>query len=156
MQAFCGTIAQLPLGSHAMPGRLYLIVVALAFAALAGCAAVSKGEERLLDETLETYASVIRWGNFEEAASFVDPETLKAHPISPVALERYHQVQVTAYNEQPIRHVGEHEVQQLVEIGLVNVNTQSARSFVDKQVWHFDEKERRWWLVSGLPDITAH
>jgi hypothetical protein len=103
MPAFCGTIAQLPLGSHAMPGRLYLIVVALAFAALAGCAAVSKGEERLLDETLETYASVIRWGNFEEAASFVDPETLKAHPISPVALERYHQVQVTAYNEQPIR-----------------------------------------------------
>jgi hypothetical protein len=136
-----------------MPGRLYLI--ALAVAALAGCAAVSKGEERLLDETLESYAGVIRWGNFEEAASFVDAETLKAHPISALDLERYHQVQVTAYNAQPIRHLGEHEVQQLVEVGLVNVNTQSARSIIDKQVWHFDVKEKRWWLVSGLPDITA-
>jgi hypothetical protein len=145
----------LPLRSHAMPGRPYLIL-ALALAALAGCAAVSKGEERLLEETLESYAAVIRWGNFEEAVSFVDPETMKAHPISSVDLQRYHQVQVTAYNEQPMRHIGEHDVQQLVEVGLVNVNTQSARSIIDKQVWHFDVKEKRWWLMSGLPDITAH
>jgi hypothetical protein len=145
----------LPLRSHAMPGRPYLIL-ALTLAALAGCAAVSKGEERLLEETLESYAAVIRWGNFEEAVSFVDPETMKAHPISSVDLQRYHQVQVTAYNEQPMRHIGEHDVQQLVEVGLVNVNTQSARSIIDKQVWHFDVKEKRWWLMSGLPDITAH
>ena len=138
-----------------MPGRPYLIV-AFALAALAGCAAVSKGEERLLEETLESYAAVIRWGNFEEAAAFVDPEALKAHPVSSIDLQRYRQVQVTAYNEQPIRHIGEHDVQQLVEIGLVNVNSQSARSVIDKQVWHFDVKEKRWWLMSGLPDITAH
>jgi len=137
-----------------MPGRLSLLV--LAFAAVAGCAAVSKGEERLLEETLESYSAVIRWGNFDEAVSFVDPETIKAHPVSALDLQRYHQVQVTAYNEQPLRHVGDHEVQQAVEIGLVNVNTQAARSVIDRQHWRFDEKAKHWWLVSGLPDITAH
>jgi hypothetical protein len=137
-----------------MPGRLSLLVFAVA--ALTGCAAVSKGEERLLEETLESYSAVIRWGNFDEAVSFVDPETIKAHPLSTLDLQRYHQVQVTAYNEQPLRHVGEHGVQQLVEIGLVNVNTQAARSVIDHQVWRFDEKAKRWWLVSGLPDITTH
>jgi hypothetical protein len=136
-----------------MPGRLLLV---LALVTLAGCAAVSKSEDRLLEETLESYSAVIRWGNFEEATSFVDPEVLKAHPLSTVDLERYHQVQVTAYNEQPLRHVGEHEVQQTVEIGLVNVNTQSARSMIDRQHWHFDTTAKRWWLVSGLPDITVH
>ena len=137
-----------------MPGRLPLLV--LAIAALAGCAAVSKSEERLLEETLESYSAVIRWGNFEEAMSFVDPEVLKTHPVSTLDLERYHQVQVTAYNEQPLRHVGEHEVQQAVEIGLVNVNTQSARSVIDRPRWHFDTTGKRWWMVSGLPDITVH
>jgi len=137
-----------------MPGRLPLLV--LAVAALTGCAAVSKSEERLLEETLESYSAVIRWGNFDEAVSFVDPEVLKTHPVSKLDLERYHQVQVTAYNEQPLRHVGDHGVQQAVEVGLVNVNTQAARSVIDHQVWRFDEKAKRWWLVSGLPDITAH
>jgi hypothetical protein len=124
-----------------------LAVMAFAAAALAGCAAVSKSDEKLLEEALETYAAVIRWGNFDEAAAFVDPETLKTHPISTLDLQRYHQVQVTVYTEQPIRHV---------EIGLVNINTQAARAIIDKQLWRFDAKAKRWWLVSGLPDITAH
>jgi hypothetical protein len=140
-----------------MPIRLPLpaTLVAMLAALLGGCAAVSKSEQNLLEDTLETYSSVIRWGNFEEAVTFVDPETLKAHPVSKLDLERYHQVQVTAYNAQPARSTGEHEVRQMVEIGLVNVNTQSARSIIDRQTWRFDDKAKRWWLVSGLPDITA-
>ena len=137
-----------------MPRLPSLLVFAVA--ALSGCGAVSKSQERLLEETLESYSAVIRWGTFEEALAFVDPETLKSHPVSKLDLERYHQVQVTAYNEQPVRPVGDHDVQQAVEIGLVNVNTQSARSIIDRQLWRFDEKAKRWWLVSGLPDITAH
>jgi len=132
-----------------------LPLLAMLAALLGGCAAVSKSEQNLLEDTLDTYASVIRWSNFEEAVTFIDPATLKAHPISKLDLERFNQVRVTTYNAQPARNTGEHEVRQIVEIGLVNVNTQSARSVVDRQTWHFDEKEKRWWLVSGLPDITA-
>jgi hypothetical protein len=51
--------------------------------------------------------------------------------------------------------VNDTEVRLVVEIGLVNTNTQAARSIIDKQVWRLDEKANRWWLMSGLPDITA-
>ena len=134
--------------------RLSILTVALAL--LTGCAAAGKSDEKLLEETLESYAAIIRWGNFEQALSFVDPETLKAHPLSELDLQRYHQFQVTLYNDQPARHVAPDQVRQLVEIGIVNVNTQAARSVIDTQVWRYDAKGRRWWLMSGLPDITAH
>jgi hypothetical protein len=141
---------------HASQSRSFrLPLPALVAALLAGCASIAGNEQKLLEETLESYASVIRWGNIEEAMSFVDPATLKAHPVSKLDLARYHQVQVTAYNAQPPRHVGEHEVRQAVEIGLVNVNTQSARAIIDTQLWRYDAQAKRWWLETGLPDITA-
>jgi hypothetical protein len=130
--------------------------IALAGALLiGGCAAVSGNEQKLLDETLESYASVIRWGNIQEAVSFVDPQTLKAHPVSDLDMQRFAQVRIVSYDAQPVRHVGEHEVRQAVEIGLVNNNTQAARAVVDTQLWRWDAEKKRWWLVSGLPDITS-
>ena len=63
---------------------------------------------------------------------------------------------MTAYNEQPAKPVSEGQVRQVVEIGLVNNNTQTARSLIDRQLWRYDVKAKRWWLVTGLPDITQH
>jgi hypothetical protein len=57
---------------------------------------------------------------------------------------------------QPAAPVSETEVRQTVEIGLVNINTQAARSVVDNQIWRYDEVQKRWWLTTGLPDITRH
>jgi hypothetical protein len=127
---------------------------AIALLALAGCFP-AKNNALLLDDTLSSYASAIRWGDIEGALSFIDPEVLKAHPVTKLDLERYHQVQITTYNDQPPVRINDLEVRQIVEIGLVNTNTQAARSIVDKQVWRLDEKANRWWLMSGLPDITA-
>lgn len=132
-------------------------VVALAlFLLLLGACATEKmrSKETVLDETLRTYAATIRWGDIEQAQAFVDPDVLRAHPPSALDLARYRQVKVSSYDEQPATPVGENEVRQVVQIGLVNVNTQSARSVVDRQVWRYDAKLKRWWLVSGLPDIS--
>ena len=41
-----------------------------------------------------------------------------------------------------------------VKLDLLNRNTQTARSVVDHQVWKYDAAAKRWWLVSGLPDIS--
>jgi uncharacterized protein YceK len=130
------------------------LALALAAFALAGCGTI-KNQQTLLESTLETYASVIRWGNFDEALSFVDPATLKAHPVTPLDLQRYQQVRVSGYNEQPARHTGEDDVRQTVEITIVNINTQAVRSIIDTQTWHWDAAAKRWWLTSGLPNITA-
>jgi hypothetical protein len=136
-----------------MPDRR-LLLLGLALLGLAGCPN-TKSQSNLLTETLEAYAAVIRWNNFEQAVAFVDPETLKAHPVTPLDLQRYHQIQVTTYNERPPVPAGANEIRQVVEIGVVNVNTQAARTIVDNQVWHYDEPTKHWRLMSGLPDITV-
>ena len=133
-----------------------IIAVMLALCLLGGCAAVQQSKSDLLDATLESYAATIRWGNIEQAVAFVEPETLKAHPFTELDRERYRQVRITGYDAQPPRPSGQNEVTLSVEIGLTNNNTLSARSVVDHQRWRYDEKLKRWWLVSGLPDITQH
>ena len=127
------------------------------FALGAGCAAMTtQSESRALETTLVAYANAIRWGDVEQALAFVDPETLKAHPLSSIDMERYRQLKVAAYTEQPPLPVGPHEVRQVVQISLVNINTQTERSIVDKQLWRYDEKGKHWHLMSGLPDIVQH
>jgi len=137
--------------------RLSAVVFAMSIVLLSACAMDKmRNKETILDDTLRTYAATIRWGDVTQALAFVDPKYREAHPLSAVDLARYKQVQVTAYDDQPPTPVTETEVRQTVQIGLVNVHTQAARSVVDHQIWKYDEAEKRWWLTTGLPDITQH
>ncbi|MEP7043874.1 MAG: hypothetical protein ABI843_12485 [Dokdonella sp.] len=134
--------------------RRYLMV-GLAAVLLAACATDKmRSKQWVLEDTLKSYAGTIRWGDVERAQAFIDPKVLAEHPPTPLVLARFKQVRITAYDEQPAVPVGENEVRQDVEIGLVNINSQSARSVIDHQVWHYDEAQKRWWLTTGLPDIT--
>ena len=132
---------------------LRLVLLGFLTCALAACSTPGTQAD-LLETTLQSYAATIRWGNFEDALGFVDPETLKEHPVTKLDLDRYLQVRVAQYLEQPLRHTGKDEVRQTVEITVSNNNTQTVRSFLDRQVWRYDEKLKRYWLVTGLPDIT--
>jgi hypothetical protein len=80
---------------------------------------------------------------------------LKAHPPTSLDMARYAQVRVSDYNEVsgPVP-VGENEVRQVVQIGLINIHTQSERTIADRQLWRYDPDNKHWWLESGLPDIT--
>lgn len=140
--------------------RRAVFIAALSTVLLAACASLSmdkiKSKESILEETLKTYAATIRWGDMTQALAFVDPKYRQAHPLTDLDIARYRQVQVTSYNDQPAAPISADEVAQTVEIGLVNINTQSARSIIDRQIWHYDEKAKRWWLMTGLPDIRRH
>ena len=127
----------------------------VAFVLCTGCQTLTtQSEGDALPTTLTAYANALRWGGFDQAFKYVDPETLKQHPITPLDLERYKQVRVVSYMEQPLVPVAKHEVSQLVEISILNVNTQSSRTIVDRQLWRYDETTKHWHIVSGLPDIT--
>jgi hypothetical protein len=115
---------------------------------------LAKSREKILTETLRTYAATIRWGSIEQAETFVDPEYRAAHPLTQLELDRYKQVRFTNYNDTAPVPVNDDEVRQTVEIGIVNVHTQEARSIVDRQVWRYERKAKVWLLTSGLPDIT--
>lgn len=132
--------------------RLATVFVAAAALALAGCA--THREKDQLQKVLDSYAATVRWGDFQAAYAFVDPEQRKAHPLTQLDRARYQQVRVSDYDVQSTVSQGEHEVRQVVRIGLINNNTQSERSIIDTQVWRYDEKKKQWWLTSGLPDIT--
>ncbi len=134
--------------------RILSLLVALSMLlALAGCATKTRSDE--LTTTLKAYGSTLRWGDFRSAAQFIEPSRRAAHPLSQLDLARYQQVRVSEYDDGagPVPS-GEFDVQQTVLINLINVHTQSERSVVDHQTWHYDEKTKHWWLTSGLPDIT--
>ena len=131
------------------------LLLMLSCALLGACATEKmRSRQTILDETLRSYAATIRWGDIERAQAFLDPKLRETLTPSALDLARYRQVAISGYSEQPATPVGDNEVHQLVQIELVNLNTQSARSILDRQVWRYDEESKRWWLVSGLPDIS--
>lgn len=127
----------------------------IALALLAGCANQEiRSKQTILNETLRAYAAAIRWGEYEQAVGFIDPKIQAEHPVSSLELERLKQVRVSNYDESQPVAVSPDEVRQVVRLDLLHVNTQVARSIVDRRVWKYDKAGKHWWLVSGLPDIT--
>ncbi|MEO7325861.1 MAG: hypothetical protein ABIW82_13635 [Dokdonella sp.] len=138
-----------------MGRNLIAASIVLSSLLLGACATEDiRSKQTVLDETLLRYAATIRWGDVAAAQAFIDPKVLAEHPPTALELARFKQVQVTGYNEQPPTPVGKDDVRQTVEIGLVNIASQAARSVVDHQVWHYDSATKRWWLMTGLPDIS--
>ena len=133
--------------------RILSFLAVLSMLALAGCATQTRKDT--LTTTLNAYGSTLRWGDFQSAAQFLDPKYRAEHPLSQLDLDRYKQVRVSEYDDGagPVP-AGEFDVQQTVHISLINRHTQSERTIVDHQTWHYDEKTKHWWLISGLPDIT--
>jgi hypothetical protein len=135
--------------------RLLIAFTVLVTLLAAGCA--SDQRSKSLTNTLNAYASAVRWGEFESALQFVDPAVRKDHPPSSLDMARYQQVRVTGYDEgQGPLPDGENAVRQIVQIGLANVNTQTERTVTDRQTWRYDPEKKHWWLTSGLPDITGN
>jgi hypothetical protein len=133
--------------------RILITLVALATLSLAGCATDQRNDA--LTNTLNAYASTVRWGDFNSALQFVDPKVREAHPLSSLEMARYQQYKVSGYDEGkgPVPS-GKFEVSQVVQINLVNINTQAERTVTDRQTWRYDEAGKHWWLESGLPDIS--
>lgn len=133
--------------------RILSLLVVLSVLLLAGCATQTRSDT--LTTTLTAYGSALRWGDFQSAAQFLDPDIRLKHPLSELEIARYKQVRVSEYDDGngPVP-AGDGSVQQTVHISLINIHTQSERTVVDHQTWHYDEKTKHWWLTSGLPDIT--
>ena len=133
--------------------RILCLFAVLSVLLLAGCATRQRSDS--LITTLNAYGSAVRWGGFQSALQFVDPEVREAHPLSQLDLARYQQVRVSDYDDgNGPTASGENEAKQIVQLRLINIHTQAERAVIDRQTWRYDEKEKRWWLTSGLPDIT--
>ena len=74
------------------------------------------------------------------------------HKLSEMELERYKQVQISAYNEIGSR-VEETGAVRDIEIGVINRHTMAERRVRYIENWRWDEEDKAWWLTSTLPDL---
>ena len=137
---------------NSKPLRVLAPVLALLLVTACGSMAAQRNPR---DQALYNYVSAVRWSDFNTALGFVDPETLRTAPLTELELERFNQFQVAGYEVKAASEPGEGLYEQVVELRLVNKNTQVERILTDRQRWRWDAVAKRWWLVSGLPDLDA-
>lgn len=138
--------------------KILLLLLAATFLLItaAPADAVSKRAQAKLLETAQfKYASAIRWSEFEIAWSHLDPSYRNENPLSDLEKERFKQIQITGYEKKSEDFLPDGSMEQSVEIRLINRNTQAERIVMDTQIWRWNEKAKRWWLTTGLPDFTA-
>lgn len=135
--------------------RCVILIPLLGALLLAGCASLQDhSKDKLRDDTLESYAATLRWGDFASAYQFVDPQVRAKQPLDAAAKKRYNAVSVAGYDAQPPTATGENTISQIAQISLIVKASQNSYDIVDRQSWRWDPVARHWWLESGLPDIT--
>ena len=123
--------------------------------ALTGCATTGN-RSTALEQAQYAWSAAIRWGDFEGAVNLIDPKLRATDPPTAVELERYKQVQISAY-----RDVGassdlkQGTAVRDIELGVINRHTQAERSLRYREQWRWDPEAKTWWLISGLPDLWA-
>ncbi len=128
----------------------FLLLALLALAA----PALAKSKMDQLQSNQYAWAGAIRWGDFEGALSLVDPAYRETHPVSDLELKRYEQVQITAYRERNSSADKKGGVAMRdVEIGVMNRHTQAERTVRYREEWRWNDQDKNWWLVTGLPDL---
>lgn len=130
-----------------------IVIAGCVLLLLAACATLNNRNQSR-DETLDAYAVALRWGDFASAWKFVDPAVRAAHPLTAGQKALYNTVQVAQYEASGPMATGPDTVEQTANIGLIVKSSQRVYSVVDHQTWHWDAQAKRWWLESGLPDIT--
>jgi hypothetical protein len=134
--------------------RIQWLLWVLMMLTLLSCGSAPRTKADELSATLRTYEGVIRWGSIAEAQPFLDPEALSSHPITQFELDHFAQFSIVGYRVQSSPVVDQFGVaRQQVLIELVNKHTQTPRVIMDSQAWHFDAKQKRWLLSSGLPNL---
>lgn len=119
---------------------------------VAGCAAPQGSKADKLRAAQYAFSGAVRWNDFEGAMTLIDPDLREKHKLSEMELERYKQVQISAYNEIGSR-VEETGAVRDIEIGVINRHTMAERRVRYVEHWRWDEAAKAWWLTSTLPDL---
>ena len=129
--------------------RLALITLLL----LSACA--SQDANMRLGDNLFAYSQALRWSDYLKAANFIHPNDRPSAQQLEFQLARLNNVKIVGYTElqrQPIV-VGD-TAEQTVELRVLNNHTKGERIVHDHQRWRWDPDTRRWWLISGLPQLA--
>jgi hypothetical protein len=136
---------------HAAPmhSKLRRYALCLVCSMLAACGTLrEERKSNALEAAVNAYGAAIRWGYYETAYGFVDPD--KRKPI-PAGLKN---VRVTGYEVvQPPVLQDEDTATQVVQLDYLFKDVQRVHSLMDRQRWHYDPATKSWWLESGVPQF---
>ena len=130
-----------------------IVIAGCVLLLLAGCA-TTQNRNKLRDSTLDEYAAALRWGDIQGAWDFVDPAVRAAQPLTPQRKALYDTVRVAEYQASGPSAIDDDTIRQTAQITLIVKASQQVYSVLDRQTWHWDDKAKRWWLESGLPDVA--
>lgn len=124
------------------------IVLALCGLLGGGCIFIDDKRALALYAATAAYESAIRWGYFETAFGYLDPDLRKGKQLPPL----YKDLRLTGYDVvQPPMEQEKGKATQIVAIDYLHEDRQVMMSLTDRQVWRYDKTLKNWWLVSGLP-----
>jgi hypothetical protein len=133
--------------------RALILIVAATGVALgaASCGEVKKDRlGQALYSATTGYGQAIRWGYYDAAIAFLEPETREG--FDPEALSN---IRVTGYEVlQPAVISPEETAAQLVRIEYVLQDEQRVKTLSERQDWRWDKDDGAWWLHSGLPKFA--
>lgn len=130
------------------PAVLFPIALLAAFLASA-CGTIEKDRQALgLQAATAGYQSALRWGYYETAFGYVNPDLRKGKPVPP----ELKGIRLTGYDVvQPPLIQEKNTATQIVDIEYLHEDRQVIKRLSDRQTWRWDDKLGSWWLQSGLP-----
>lgn len=133
-----------------------IILFGTLFAALVlGSCASSSKQGKTLDLTLKQYEQMVRWSEWDGAVEYLAIDYLQANPISRLDMDRLRLFRVTQYLVRSAVPFDEGlGLRQAVEIRMFNRNQAVERTLIDQQEWRYNAERERWFLHSGLPNVT--
>lgn len=121
----------------------------LSIGLLQGCA--TEKQRLMLEDTLNLYASAIRWGDFQGATQFFSDPLL----YQQVKFEKLKGIKVSAYDVKGVQLLNDgNELRQTVEIRYYDTAVGSEHQFLDHQIWIYDTGKERWLLSSKMPEFN--
>lgn len=141
-------------GSQKLRQGGMLAILALSIA-LAGACASSDRRAKSLENTLDSYKALIRWGDLGAAMRYLHPDHMPTGREAELIMKRFEQIQVNGYLVKGQSPAADQDTfLQTAQISFANRHNMVVNTIDDHQVWRWEQDSGRWMLISGLPDIT--
>jgi len=111
-----------------------------------GCASISeKARMEVFEATARSFARAVRWSEFENAYGFV--KASDKHPVPD--FERLKNIRVTNVEDIGVKLRPDGKtVEQVIRIQYVRLDRMIERTVTVIQHWQYDEKVKRWFIIS--------
>lgn len=133
--------------------RIWLLSLVVA-TLIAGCGGYqTRKRAKTLDEATLNFETLLRWGEFEDAAKYA--VNRKGEPAN-IDLKFLKHIRVTSYEiTDQVIAPDSTEATVTAVIGFYDDESAVVHTMHEKQLWWYDQKAEHWFIEDGFPDFRA-